>query len=84
VLDKTGLTGKYDFTIDFTPDLRGLLRPPPQAGNGPGAAALAATNGPGPDLAAAVLQQLGLGLVANKATLDVVVIDKAEKVPAAN
>jgi uncharacterized protein (TIGR03435 family) len=75
VLDKTGLTGKYDFTLDYAFNLGGLQLPPPP----PGAAGDSASD-PGPDLAAAVQQQLGLGLVAGRAKLDVVVIDKAEKV----
>ena len=80
VIDKTGLTGKYDFSIDFRMDLRGLGLPP-----GPGGAAPAdSASEPGPDLAAAVRQQLGLSLVAGKAKLDVLIIDKAEKVPTAN
>jgi uncharacterized protein (TIGR03435 family) len=86
VLDKTGLTGNYDFKLDFTPDLSGLPIPPLPAGQpGPGPAAVApSASEPGPDLAAAVQQQLGLKLVASKAKLDVVVIDKAEKVPTDN
>jgi uncharacterized protein (TIGR03435 family) len=72
VLDKTGLTGKYDFTFEFTPDLRGF----PQ-----GPASIPAAQ---PNLAAVVLQQLGLDLVASKVTLDVVVVDKAERVPTGN
>jgi len=40
-------------------------------------------NEPGPDLAAAVQQQLGLRLVRSRAMLDVVVIDKAGKKPTA-
>lgn len=88
VLDKTGLTGTYDFTLEFTPDLSGFpLPPPPPGGPGPGAASAAPVDiasEPGPDLAAAIQQQLGLRLVANKATLDVVVIDKADKVPTDN
>ena len=39
---------------------------------------------PGPNLADAVQRQLGLKLVPSKAKLDVLVIDKAEKVPSAN
>jgi uncharacterized protein (TIGR03435 family) len=74
VLDKTGLTGKYDFSIDFKMDLRAL---------GPPSAADDASD-PGPDLAAAVEQQLGLRLVPAKAKLDVLVIDKVEKVPTDN
>jgi uncharacterized protein (TIGR03435 family) len=76
VIDKTGLTGKYDFSIDFRMDLRAL---------GPAVTAPGdnATD-PGPDLVAAVQQQLGLRLVPGKAMLDVLIIDKAEKVPTDN
>lgn len=74
VLDKTGLTGKYDFSIDYKMDLR-AFGPPPETDSTPE---------PGPDLAAAVEQQLGLRLVPAKAKLDVLVIDKAEKVPTDN
>lgn len=79
VLDKTGLTGKYDFTLDFMPDLPGVapLSPPP-------ANPANDASEPGPDLTAAVQQQLGLRLVVSKAKLDVLVIDKAQKVPTEN
>jgi len=79
VIDKTGLTGNYDFSIDFRMDLRGLGLPP-----GPGGPDASAASEPGADLVAAVRQQLGLSLVSAKAKLDVLVIDKAEKVPTAN
>lgn len=79
VLDKTGLTGRYDFKLEFSPEVRGLALPPPPAGP-PGELA----GEPGPTLAEAVRQQLGLTLVPAKATLDVLVIDKAEKVPTEN
>jgi len=72
VLDKTGLTGKYDFSLEFAP----VLNIPPGP---PGAPSAATAADPAPDLAAAVQQQLGLRLVPGKATLDVIVIDKAEK-----
>jgi uncharacterized protein (TIGR03435 family) len=83
VLDKTGLTGKYDFTLDFTPDL------PPSAPGQPGPGPVARAPGdnasePGPNIADAVQRQLGLRLVPSKAMLDVVVIDKVEKKPTAN
>lgn len=77
VLDKTGLTGKYDFSLEFAP----VLNVPPPL---PGAPSGATAAEPAPDLAAAVQQQLGLKLVASKATLEVIVIDKAEKVPTSN
>jgi len=81
VLDKTGLTGKYDFTLDY--NVSGLALPPPP---GPGPATAPADTGsdPGRDFATAVQQELGLKLVASKAKIDVVVIDKVEKVPTAN
>jgi len=83
VLDKTGLVGKYDYTIDYTMDRGSLPPPPPGQGLGP-AAAPGNDSESGPDIAAAVQRQLGLRLVRGKAMLDVVVIDKAEKMPTVN
>jgi uncharacterized protein (TIGR03435 family) len=84
VLDKTGLAGKYDYTIDFAVVTGVAYRPPPLGvGPGPGAAPGDASE-PLPDIAAAIRQQLGLRLVPSKARIDVVVIDEAEKVPTAN
>ncbi len=86
VVDRTGLTGKYDFNLEYTPDLSRMPPPPPGlagpglAPAGPGAEA----SEPGSNLAAAIEQQLGLRLVGSKAKLDVVVVDKAEKVPTEN
>jgi uncharacterized protein (TIGR03435 family) len=79
VLDKTGLDGYYDFTLEFTVMLPGA--PPPVAG---GQAAGDSASDPGPNLDAALQQQLGLRLVGSKAKLDVIVIDKAEKIPTSN
>jgi uncharacterized protein (TIGR03435 family) len=83
VLDKTGLNGKYDFKLEYTIDLSGFPLPPGASGPPPAAPAAGASD-PGPDLAAAVQQQLGLRLMPSKANLDVLVIDKAEKVPTDN
>ena len=84
VLDKTGLTGKYDYTLDCVLDTGvGTALPPPGNGNGTGAAPFKGIE-PAPDIAAAVQRQLGLRLVPDKAMIDVVVVDKAEKVPTAN
>jgi uncharacterized protein (TIGR03435 family) len=89
VLDKTGLTGKYDFELDFSPDMKGVTLPgappPPPAGGAAGliGSADSATDA-SPDLTTAVQQQLGLKLVAGKANLDVVMIDRIEKIPTAN
>jgi uncharacterized protein (TIGR03435 family) len=82
VVDKTGLTGKYDFNLEYTPDLSGMPPPPPGLA-GPGAPSTEAST-PGSNIAAAIEQQLGLRLVGSKDKLDVVVVDKAERVPTEN
>jgi len=83
VLDRTGLTGRYDFALDYS--LRASPPPPGQPGPDPAAAVPAdSASDAGPDITAALQQQLGLRLVAGKAKLDVVVIEKAERVPTAN
>jgi uncharacterized protein (TIGR03435 family) len=70
VVDKTGLTGKYDFTLEYDLDL--------------GNASAARNDGPILSILDAVQQQLGLRLVRGKALFDVVVVDQAEKVPVEN
>jgi uncharacterized protein (TIGR03435 family) len=73
VVDQSGLTGRYDFTLNFTPDqsMAVLLGGAPfPVGSNPDAA---------PDLFAAFQQQLGLKLEATKAPVDVMVIDKVER-----
>lgn len=84
VVDKTGLTGKYDFNLEFKPDANTLpaFLPPPAAppGGGPGDNA----SEPGSNLEAALLQQLGLRLVKGKAPLDMIVVDHVEKTPTEN
>jgi uncharacterized protein (TIGR03435 family) len=77
VVDQTGLTAKYDFTLKWTPDdsqfaqFRGAVTTPPQAaGDNP--------NAP-PSLYTAMQEQLGLKFSATKAMDDVIVIDHIEK-----
>ena len=88
VVDKTGLTGKYDFNIEYKPDLNGLPfgpPPPPPGGPGPSAAAPADSAAePGSNIEAALQQQLGLRLVKGKAPLDFIVVDHIEKTPTEN
>lgn len=82
VIDRTGLTGKWDFTLTWTPDETQFvsLRPP---GPPPGANGGAPTPPPpgngAPDLFTAIQEQLGLKLESTKAPVDVLVIDKVEK-----
>jgi uncharacterized protein (TIGR03435 family) len=74
VYDKTGLTGKYDFTLTYARE--NLTAPgagmdaPPQMDTAP-------------PLAKALEEQLGLKLVPAKGNMDVIVIDHVER-PAAN
>jgi uncharacterized protein (TIGR03435 family) len=63
VVDKTGLTGRYDFVLDWTPDLLGA---PADAGSGP-------------TIFTAVQEQLGLRLESGKAPVDMVVIDHVDR-----
>lgn len=73
VINRTGLTGKYDFTLRFTPDASQLAA----AGAQPSAGA-SDPDAP-PDIFAAFQQQLGLKLESTRTTVDVMVIDKIEK-----
>jgi len=68
ILDKTGLTGKYDFTLKWTPD----------AGIATGDAGAPADPSV-PGLFTAMQEQLGLKLDATKGPVDTIVIDSAEK-----
>jgi uncharacterized protein (TIGR03435 family) len=79
VIDKTGLTGKYDYTLSFAPDesLRASL---PSAGIGNGAPP---QESDGPSIFTALQEQLGLKLEAHKEPMDVIVIDHIEQ-PAEN
>jgi uncharacterized protein (TIGR03435 family) len=77
VIDKTGLTGNYDFVFQFTPE---GFRAPANLGEGGGGAGMALP----PDFGAisiftAVQEQLGLKLESGKAPIEVVVIDHVER-----
>lgn len=80
VVDKSGLTGRYDFVLEYTPDLSGI--PLPRLA-GPAEAEPVASE-PGSNLVSAVEKQLGLKLTSAKAKLDVIVVDHAEKTPTGN
>jgi uncharacterized protein (TIGR03435 family) len=73
IVDKTGLTGQYDFTLRWTPF---------DAATGGGPSPVAAVTDPGPQwpsLFTALKEQLGLKLTPAKAQIEVIVIDSAEK-----
>ena len=77
VVDQTGLTGRYDLTVTFTPD-DSLFH-----GHPPAFPKLADGVEPAPSLFEAIQQQLGLKLTPEKALVDVLAIDHVEK-PSAN
>jgi uncharacterized protein (TIGR03435 family) len=73
VVNHTGLTGRYDFNLRFTPDATQM------ANFDPLAPAQASNPDAPPDIFAAFQQQLGLKLESTKAAVDVIVIDKIER-----
>ena len=71
VLDKTGLTAVYDFTLKWTPD---------ESESGPKWPDTAPQPDPnGPSIFTAVQEQLGLKLEAQKRPMQTLVIDRAER-----
>jgi uncharacterized protein (TIGR03435 family) len=72
VVDKTGLAGEYDFTLDYTPDNMPM---PPHGAPEDGAKSQTQSDQGGPSLFTAVEEQLGLKLQATKGMVDVIVID---------
>jgi uncharacterized protein (TIGR03435 family) len=86
VVDHTGLTARYDFTLNWTPDesqfaQMGMPRRPPTTG-GASTSPSEDPNAP-PSLSTALQEQLGLKFESVKAPADVFVIDHVEK-PSAN
>jgi len=74
VIDKTGLRGKYDFTLNWSPD-QGV--PPPGLDGGAPASAS------GPSIFTAIQEQLGLRLEPTKGPVKTLVIEHIER-PSAN
>jgi uncharacterized protein (TIGR03435 family) len=78
IQDKTGLTGKYNFTLKWTPGenesmgLGGMILRPP-------APATPEAADPGVSIFTALQEQLGLRLESSKVTVDAMVVESAEK-----
>jgi uncharacterized protein (TIGR03435 family) len=84
VVDKTGLTGRYDFQCTFTPDESQFGgHPPPMPNQDKNAGSSDAATPAAPSLYDALQQELGLKLAAEKTAVDVIAIDHVEK-PSAN
>jgi uncharacterized protein (TIGR03435 family) len=69
VVDKTGLSGRYDFVLEWMPDETQF------GGQGPEGTAESAK----PDLFAAIQQQLGLRLEAKRGPVETFLIDRVER-----
>jgi uncharacterized protein (TIGR03435 family) len=69
VVDKTGLTGRYDFDLQWAPDQSQF------GGEVPAASAEA----PDPQFFTAIQQQLGLKLLATRGPVNALVVDKADR-----
>ena len=85
VLDKTGLTDAYDFTLSFSPSgiLQNGLPGPGPAPAQPGAGGASDPNG-ALSLPDAVSKQLGLKLDLEKRSAPVLVIDHVQQKPTEN
>jgi uncharacterized protein (TIGR03435 family) len=81
VVDKTGLTGKYDFSWQFVPSAA-MIRQfggTPADGGSAGTSSGIPADPDGTDIFTAVQEQLGLKLESGKGPVEVVVIDHIEK-----
>jgi uncharacterized protein (TIGR03435 family) len=72
VVNNTGLTGSYDFQLDFSDDRVPADRPADNP---------AVASDPGISLQAAVQKQLGLKIEETKLPYDIIVVDSAERQP---
>lgn len=68
VTDQTGLTGLYDFTVDWALD--DVIAPPDSSA--------------GPSVFTALQEQLGLKLDSAKGSVEIIVVDHADRVPSEN
>jgi uncharacterized protein (TIGR03435 family) len=83
VHNATGLTGKYDFDLDWAPGESVRATPPPELQHG-GTLPVESDGESGPTIFEAVRTQLGLSLERKKGQVDVLVVDKIERRPSEN
>jgi bla regulator protein blaR1 len=71
VVDKTGLTSRFDIKLEWTPE--DTLQPTPDGGVPP------ASDMVGPSIFTAFQEQLGLRIESQKGPVDILVVDRAER-----
>jgi uncharacterized protein (TIGR03435 family) len=76
VVDKTGLTGEYDYSLEFRPEGPNAA-PPGQPVPPP-------SDTDAPNIITAVQEELGLRLEAKKGPVEMLVVDGGEKKPTEN
>jgi uncharacterized protein (TIGR03435 family) len=69
VVDQTGLSGSFDFTLEWSPETNNI---PPSPGE-------PAPDTQGPSFQEALREQLGLKLVSTRAPIQILVIDRVER-----
>jgi uncharacterized protein (TIGR03435 family) len=86
VIDRTGLTARFDFTVKWTPDATNVLPPGAQvspkmgsAGNAPTPAPSSSPDTEGPSFIQALREQAGLKLEPTKGAVETLVIDHVER-----
>ena len=81
IVDKTGLTGKYDYTWQFVPSAAQIRQfgGAPADGGSAGASSGIPADPDGTDLFTAVQEQLGLKLESGKGPVDIIVIDHIQR-----
>jgi uncharacterized protein (TIGR03435 family) len=73
VIDKTGLKGRYDIKMEWTPEQPPPMQMPEEQKQSPSAGAT------GPSIFTAIHEQLGLKLESQKGPVDVFIVERAEK-----
>jgi uncharacterized protein (TIGR03435 family) len=80
ITDETGLTGRYDFRLEFGPSGSRGMPSPSEILSG----AMEGPVGRAPDIVTAMEKQLGLTMTKGKIPIDVLVIDNIERAPTEN
>jgi bla regulator protein blaR1 len=78
IVDETGLKGKYDFTLKWTPDDRAGPMSAANQGGGARSDDAPPTDSSGPSIFTAIQEELGLKLESRKVPVEMVVIDHVE------